>query len=468
MGSHGARDGGTAPATIFVMGVRTSFVVGFGVLSVFVVVACSGTDDNGVGPGGTTSSGGTSSGGTSSSGGGVGGNLPCDVDAVLAKNCRSCHGEPTKFGAPMPLISNADLQASAKLTPGKKVYEQVAARIHDDAAPMPQPPNPRLSAGDMAIIDGWVAKGAPAGDTVCNNQTGGNTGVQPLSCTPDQLIRPASKYTVTDQTDDYVCYGFDTNASERRHVIAGAPRIDNTAVVHHVLLYQADATVSSTPTSCGAGGGAGWRLVTGWAPGGKNFVLPPEAGFAEEAGTTHWAIQIHYNNAAGLKNQVDQTGYDLCTTDKLRPNDADILATGTVNISLPPRATTTTTCNLTVPAQFGNIKVISSWAHMHKLGKAQYAKRIRGGAETTLLDAPTYDFSVGAGAQDVSVDIAAGDTIRTMCKWQNTGDGTVKFGEGTADEMCFAFLTYYPKITTPNFHWMIPSAPLLSKCTSTQ
>lgn len=446
------------------MHVRSSFVIGLSVLG--VLVACSGSEESGVGPGGGTSSSSGGSSGTSSSSGGVGGNLPCDVDAIFAKSCRSCHGEPTKFGAPMPLLSHADLHADAKLAPGKKVFEQVAARIRDDAAPMPQPPNARLSAADMATIDAWVAKGAPAGDAVCNNQPPPSPGVQPLSCTPDQLIRPSTKWNVTDKTDDYVCYGFDTNASEKRHVIAGAPRIDNSAVVHHVLLYQADSTVSSTPTACGAGGGQGWRLVTGWAPGGKNFVLPPEAGFAEEAGTTHWAVQIHYNNAAGLKNQVDQTGYDLCTTDKLRPNDADILATGTVQINIPPRSTVTTTCNLTVPAQFGNIKVISSWAHMHRLGRAEYAKRVRAGAETTILDAPTYDFSVGASAQDVAVDVAAGDTLRTMCKWQNTTDSSVKFGEGTADEMCFAFLTYYPKIQTQGFSWIVPSAPGLSRCTS--
>ncbi len=89
-------------------------------------------------------------------------------------------------------------------------------------------------------------------------------------------------------------------------------------MVHRVLLYQADATVSGTPTPCGAGGGSGWRLVTGWAPGGKNFELPPESVFAEEAGTTRWALQVHYNNAQALENQVDETGFDLCLTGKLR------------------------------------------------------------------------------------------------------------------------------------------------------
>jgi hypothetical protein len=53
-----------------------------------------------------------------------------------------------------------------------------------------------------------------------------------------------------------------------------------------------------------------------------------------------------------------------------------------------------------------------------------------------------------------------------MCKWKNKDDTAVKFGEGTGDEMCFAFLTYYPRITADRFHWMAPSLPLLSKCTT--
>lgn len=434
---------------------------GLGSLAVIAFVACGGTEETSVAPGqdgGATSA-------SSSSGGGPSGTLPCDVDAVLAKNCRQCHSTSPQYGAPMPLVTYADLHAPAVSAPDRKVYELVKERIHDDVHPMPQPPNQRLSAADTATIDAWVASKAPAGTSECTNNPTTDGGVAALNCTPDQLIRPGAKYTVPKTDDIYVCYGFDTNATSKRHVIAAGPRIDNTKVVHHVLLYQANATVSPTPTPCGAGGGQGWRLVTGWAPGGKNLELPPEAGFAEESGTTHWAIQIHYNNAQGLDGQTDETGYDLCSTDQLRPNDADILATGTADITIQPRSTRTSTCTLDVPAQFGNINVISSWAHMHRLGKAQYAKRQRNGEVTDILNAPSYDFNTGATAQNVRVDVKAGDRIETMCKWTNKTDQTVKFGEGTGDEMCFAFLTYYPKITQPGFNWYVPSLPILSKCT---
>lgn len=428
-----------------------------------LVAACSGSS----GPGMTADPGSSPApdGGPS-----TGGGLPCDVDHVLQENCRSCHGASPAFGAPMPLVTTADLHAAAKSAPDTPVFEMVGTRIHSEGAPMPPPPNAPLSEADVATLDTWIAAGAPASTEACNapGSDGGALQPSPLTCTPDQRLRPTSKFKVPQTEDVYVCYGFDTTAEGKRHVIAGAPHIDNTRVVHHVLVYQSDEAVSGTPTNCGAGGGRGWRLITGWAPGGSNFELPVEAGFPEENGVTHWAIQIHYNNAQGLLDQEDASGFDFCSTDQLRPNDADILATGTVAIDIPPRSTTETTCELTFPQAYGTINVVSSWAHMHRLGRAQYAKRIRGGVEATLLDAPNYDFNVGGGATAVNVDVAAGDTVRTMCRWTNPGTSSVKFGEGTADEMCFAFLTYWPKITAQPFHWMAPSLPIVSKCTSTQ
>lgn len=434
--------------------------VGASIVMAAVAVACSGM--NAAQPTTSDADGGSAIVGPTSSD-----PLPCDVNELLAKRCRACHSDPPSYGAPIPLVTHSHLTAASAFDSSKKVFERVATRIHDDARPMPQPPNPRLDASELAVLDRWIAAGAPKGEGTCSDTKPGDVGVTKLACTPDQILRPATKFAMDQSQDLYVCYGFDTEAAAKRHVIAGGPHIDNTKIVHHILLYQSPESVSPTPTPCGAGGGANWRLVTGWAPGGKNFELPPEAGFAEEAGTTHWALQIHYNNALGLVGEVDESGYDLCSSDQLRPNDADILATGTLQINLPPRSNVKTTCKMTIPATFGGITVVSSWAHMHRLGRAEYAKRIRAGESTTLLDSPNYDFNTGATANDVRVDLVGGDTIETMCNWQNGGDTSVRFGEGTADEMCFAFLTYYPKITSPGFSWIVPSTPLLSQCTST-
>ncbi len=397
-----------------------------------------------------------------------GAGLPCEVDKVLEGSCRSCHSATPSYGAPMALGSYADLVAPSKSDPSKKVYELVSTRVHDDARPMPPPPNARLGASDLAALDTWVKAGAPETTNTCTAVPGGSAtpiATKPLSCTPDVKIRPSSKAVVPgDKGDFYMCYGFDVTNTEKRHAVAFAPHIDNTRVVHHLLLFQAETSQAGTPVKCAGGGGSNMQLVTGWAPGGGNFELPPEAGFATE-GTTHWVLQVHYNNAQALKDQVDESGFDICTTDQLRPNDAGIMAPGTIKIAIPPRSTHTVSCTYNWGSQLPKIHVFGSSPHMHLRGRSLNSDLQRASGESAkLLDTPNFDFANGGGGDPVSVDIAPGDKIKTTCKWENTGDSQVNLGEGTGDEMCFAFMTYYPKITTKMWNWVIPS--VLAQCST--
>ncbi|HEY8077344.1 MAG TPA: peptidylglycine alpha-amidating monooxygenase, partial [Labilithrix sp.] len=165
-----------------------------------LVVACSSTSSND-----TT--------GAADTGG-----IPCDVEKVLASNCRTCHGAPPQFGAPMSLVTYADLVAPAKSDPTKKVYELVAQRIQNDASPMPPSPNAPLATSDRGPLESWASAGAPSSDTTCPAPVGADGGatppppgvVTPLSCTPDVTMKPASPWAMPETTDDvYVCYGFD-------------------------------------------------------------------------------------------------------------------------------------------------------------------------------------------------------------------------------------------------------------------
>src|SRR5262249_27345190 len=127
----------------------------------------------------------------------------------------------------------------------------------------------------------------------------------------------------------------DEVVASKKHVIALGPMIDNHAIVHHVVLFQANDSMLGDPQPCGISVGRKW--ITHWAPGGGNFELPPEAGFPVD-GTTHWVLQVHYNNAKGLSGQSDESGYQLCETDELRPHDAGVVAFGSVKFAIPPRA----------------------------------------------------------------------------------------------------------------------------------
>ncbi|MFT3767195.1 MAG: peptidylglycine alpha-amidating monooxygenase [Minicystis sp.] len=404
-------------------------------------------------------------GGTSGSGSGAGtaSGLPCDVDKILVDHCQQCHGATPSFGAPMPLVTHADLVAPAKTDATKKVYELVAKRTHDTAAPMPQPPNAPLDAASQKILDDWITAGAPSSSDKCNN--GGGTGGGVPSCTPDTKLHPTASYTMpADANDMYICYGVDVTVSAKRHITSFIPYIENSKIVHHIVLFQSDASAPPGPVPCSFGGSMS-RIVAVWAPGNPGFSLPQEAGLPLE-GTAHYVLQVHYNNIQHLSGETDASGFDLCTTDELRPNDADVLAFGTENFNVPAHGSLDVSCDFQVPEGSGSYHVIGAMPHMHKLGTVIETKNIPGGTGAPVdigsRDPWNFDTQYWTPLDQV---VQAGDTVRTRCAWTNPSDQAVHFGENTEDEMCFTFELYYPKIESPNWNWSIPS--FISKCSPT-
>ncbi len=390
--------------------------------------------------------------------------LPCDVDLVLARGCRTCHGDPVAFGAPMPLVTHDHLVAPSTSDPSKKMYEVARERVHLPAGAvgrMPQKPNAPLEATELATLDRWIDAGAKPRIGSC---TGGPTEVpnKPLSCTPDVMVRPKTKWSMPrDERDVYACYGFDLDATEKRHIIGIVPRIVNPKIVHHVILSQAEEAYSATPRRCSEGSVARNRMLYAWAPGVGNFEMPKEAGLPVEPGiTNHYVMQVHYNNVQSLEGELDDSGFDFCSTTELRPNDADVLAFGTMQFSIPPRAKLDLTATYTLMPSFGTIHVIGAFPHMHQLGTSitTVLRPGAGGGPFDLGSAPSFDFQSQFFAPLPDVIVRPGDEIDTRCVWQNSTHRTVGMGERTEDEMCFSFTMYYPRVVSPQWTWILPSA----------
>jgi hypothetical protein len=254
-----------------------------------------------------------------------------------------------------------------------------------------------------------------------------------------------------------VCYGIDVPANGRTDVVGFAPKIDNKKIVHHVLLYQSTASVSSTPAVCDGflTVGQGKKLLYGWAPGGTDFEMPKEAGMPLDP-TTHYFVQVHYNNLQGLTGEMDASGFDLCSTTEARPNAADVVAFGTVNFDLPPDATTARDCTYTWPTAAGQVHAIAAFPHMHKLGTSIWTKQNPSAAAVDLDKNDPWDFN-NQPFIPITATLNPGDTIETRCAWNNNTPNDVKFGETTEDEMCFSFTMYYPRATSFKT-WLAPSA----------
>lgn len=83
----------------------------------------------------------------------------CAVKKIMDKSCVFCHDGEGTAGSPMGLSKLEDFYVQSPLTPTKKVYETVQERMNNRSRPMP--PRGLLPAADLAVVNAWVAAGAP-------------------------------------------------------------------------------------------------------------------------------------------------------------------------------------------------------------------------------------------------------------------------------------------------------------------
>lgn len=187
-------------------------------------------------------------------------------------------------------------------------------------------------------------------------QRGRRRGAGPASVRVQARSLDRARLRVRDAAasgDEYVCYGVDVTRPTPTHVTGFVPRVDNTKIVHHIVLFESSAAYPTTPQKCSSGGSLRWRMVMGWAPGAKGLEMPPEAGFPlATSGATHDVVQMHYSNPQALAGQKDTSGFDLCTGPP-RQHEADVMAFGTQTFTIPPSSVYEKTCSVTVQKAFG-------------------------------------------------------------------------------------------------------------------
>lgn len=413
--------------------------------------AGGGTTGGGNGAGGGTAggSGGGTAGGTGGSGGGFtgdGGAYACDIQPVIKRVCLDCHTSPPQFGAPFPLVTYADTQANS-VYPGQKVFQRMAVRVADNAAPMPPAPNPRLSSAEIAAFQRWAAGGGlqgscsspmtDAGTTDAGTLDAGNNDDCPVGSTELKIVAPS--FPIPAAMDLYQCFATTISLPGKRHVIKATKVIGNSTVLHHMVLFR-DTGKNAPATKANCGLESDWLPVYAWAPGAGPLNLPTDIGMPLNNGD-QLVIQIHYNNATGVTG-TDSSGAKLCLTDQLRTKEGGVLAVGPTSFDLPPncpKAEAKGTCN---NPSFLNttFDVFTVWPHMHLKGRS--LKSTIG--STLVTDRPSYSFN-SQYLEPANFQFKPGETMTTTCRWDTTGaTGTIPWGEDTTQEMCFNFLYTTP------------------------
>ncbi|MFW6197457.1 MAG: hypothetical protein ACOC5B_01200 [Myxococcota bacterium] len=395
--------------------------------------------------------------------------LPCEVEEALESVCRDCHGDPPQFGAPMSLMTWEDTQQPGVTDESKMVHELIGERINSSTDPMP-PQGFDLTPEHKAALDAWVGQGAPkaADGGGCTSTDGGTDpggpGVGPdeLPCTPDYEFTahdeadPTKGYSVPLGGDGnyYICFSVPAPFEEGEQATAWAPIISDERVLHHWILWESPNTgyEDGEVFPCGALPDSDSKFLMGWAPGGKNFVMPSDVGLGLNPDST-LLLQVHYWNATGIEDIRDESGVAVCT-DSGRPEEAGVIAVGPHSgLEIPPRAEDheeSFTCPGFLTDFLGEMNVLASSPHMHQLGERFTTEIIRNeGTDDEsvepLTDVDPWDFNNQTSyPHDPPVTVEPGDGVRVTCTYDNPYNSTVEWGENSEDEMCFDFLLVYP------------------------
>jgi hypothetical protein len=413
--------------------------------------------------------------------------LPCSVSKVLAGSCQSCHGATPIAGAPMPLVTFADLHKPAVTQPTMKVHQLVQLRIHDQMRPMP--PTTTLPPADMTALDTWLKAGALTGtsaDATCMLTTPTTPGVvegnadgsrTALVAGPGETcyeFKTHNSNTSVDNTpyevggdgEHYEQFYFEVPWPKDSVATAYGTKIDNPKVLHHWLLFATDEgdppgshKTSPLPTLIGTNP----VLLAGWAVGGPNLVAPKDVGFELPDPGKTINVQWHFYNSTGSP-QTDASALQICVVPKaMRAHVGGVTWLGTEDLGgnkwfggegMPPHQESTfkTTCD---PARTGmgadeSIHIIGFEPHMHKIGKNMKTEvQHANGMIETIFDKP---FSFGNEThyyQDY--ELKPGEQLITSCTFNNTGDVGVPFGESSDTEMCYQFTFAWPAHALSNY-----------------
>ncbi|HVV82924.1 MAG TPA: hypothetical protein VHE35_07575 [Kofleriaceae bacterium] len=219
---------------------------------------------------------------------------------------------------------------------------------------------------------------------------------------------------------------------------------------HHFIVYRTNSTEEySTPRPCNPfidtldpTKGAP-LMITQRSE--ETLTLPDDVAFTLQPNQMV-RLELHYVNTTDSDVTVQAT--TELRTEALASIEADFLFIGTPDISLPPNAQSDQTVGPTyiqMPDELQGVNVFALTGHTHKLGTDVQVSTAhdKTDAGTMVYDPHPFTWSEPETVyQRPAFTIPEG--FRFTCKYRNTTDATVKFGESTTDEMCFFWAYYYP------------------------
>lgn len=261
---------------------------------------------------------------------------------------------------------------------------------------------------------------------------------------------------------------------QKHHIIRIEPAIqpNNERYVHHMVLYECvggvpedlEAYVEHDGHECYAENMPPSMkkcegVFAAWGVGGEPMVFPDHVGLPLEAEPRkYYMLEIHYDNPAYDNNVMDESGFRIYYTPELREYDAGTFMIGSAvspRVFIPPLQkeftvvghTSYECINSELPDD--GVKMLGVLLHAHLLGRHVKARHFRKNEELPpLSDDRYYDFNYQEYHYfKEEVPYLQDDQITVECTYDSSERDRVTYGGlSTKDEMCLAFIMYYPRI----------------------
>jgi len=308
-----------------------------------------------------------------------------------------------------------------------------------------------LSEENKAVLEAWVDAGAPLGDP---SEAPNGTDTGEVADPFDLQLLGSVPYTpdfTNDGKNDYRCFDVTPGIEDDMYITGFGAILDNTPYVHHIVLYTTDNNPQDPKPAegfpCDGTGESGWDYLAGWAPGAANTSFDPGEGIALSS-DTRLILQMHYFNSGATG--TDQSGMGLWMAPQVSKAIYPYpLGIGGFTIEAGADAHEESV-GLDWESAYPAIDVVGIWPHMHVLGTGINVRvEHEDNTETCVMNQDAWDFhnQVPVLLKEPVV-VEGGDRIELTCRWDNSAENPnqfndppedVHFGEGTEDEMCFAF-----------------------------
>ena len=207
---------------------------------------------------------------------------------------------------------------------------------------------------------------------------------------------------------------------------------------HHTVLTLTEATGPDRVFPCDPGALSDVMLFASGF-GSDDLVFPEGVAIRVPAGK-QILLNLHLFNAtpetrSGRSGTLIQT---LAEADVVA--EAEAIFAGTADFVLPPNSESSATGSCVFEQ---DATLLSLWPHMHQHGRHMVVEHHGAHGVSTLHD-EVYSFYDQLNDPIEPTLVRAGEWIDVTCHWHNTSEETVRYGDTSSEEMCFAGLYRYP------------------------